>query len=111
MIFFLLKTVLILILFLCTATVFGEGVYFAVSSEYSASPKYSPPDSKGRRYIYQCKVLTGQAMIGKAGLKVLPQRTGDILYDSATNNLTEPTVYVIFNDNQAYPEYLITFTD
>lgn len=93
-----------------SATAFGEGVYFAAHSEYSVNPLYSPKDSLGRRYMYQCKVLTGHSTKGKLGLRVLPSRSGVILYDSATDSLEKPKVYVIFNDYQAYPEYLILFT-
>lgn len=29
-------------------------------------------------------------------------------YDSVTDDINKPTMFVIFNDTQAYPEYLIT---
>ncbi|XP_076460377.1 protein mono-ADP-ribosyltransferase PARP14-like [Babylonia areolata] len=95
------------------ATVYGEGVYFAVESHYSTHSTYSPSDPKdtsGKRYIYQCKVLVGHAVQGTRDLRVLPPREGSILYDSAIDKLTNARMYVIFNDTQAYPEYLITFT-
>jgi poly [ADP-ribose] polymerase 10/14/15 len=31
------------------------------------------------------------------------------LYDSVTDNISRPSMFVVFNDIQAYPEYLITF--
>nr|KAG5700066.1 hypothetical protein BaRGS_028303 [Batillaria attramentaria] len=37
---------------------FGEGVYFAVESSYSAFNIYSPPDKNDNRHIFQCKVLS-----------------------------------------------------
>ncbi|XP_070212581.1 protein mono-ADP-ribosyltransferase PARP14-like [Littorina saxatilis] len=92
------------------ATVFGEGVYFAVKSSYSTRHTYSPPDSSGNRFLYQCKVLVGHPTVGISGMRVLPIRQDHVKYDTATNNLRNPEMYVIFNDTQAYPEYLIKFT-
>lgn len=92
-----------------SATVHGEGVYFAINSNYSTHPTYSPPDPSGNRRIYQCKVLVGHATVSGQNLRVLPARQGPILFDSATDNPSNPSMYVIFNDTQAYPEYMITF--
>ncbi len=33
----------------------------------------------------------------------------EILFDSTVDKPLNPTVFVIFADNQSYPEYLITF--
>lgn len=44
-------------------------------------------------------------------MKTAPlKETGDIplRYDSVTDDITKPSMFVIFNDTQAYPEYLIT---
>jgi len=43
-------------------------------------------------------------MLGRGGLDVL-----DPGCDSATNNINNPTMFVIFGDSQAYPEYLIEY--
>ncbi|KAK7479356.1 hypothetical protein BaRGS_00029434 [Batillaria attramentaria] len=91
------------------AVVYGQGVYFAVDSNYSSHPKYSPPDLSGNRHVYQCKVLVGHSTTGNQNLRVLPQRQGSILFDSVSDNPQNPRIYVIFNDTQAYPEFLITF--
>jgi poly [ADP-ribose] polymerase 10/14/15 len=37
-------------------------------------------------------------------------RIGTQLYDSTVNNLEAPTIFVTYNDSQAYPEYIVTFT-
>lgn len=91
------------------ATAYGDGVYFALESSYSTQKTYSPPDSSGNRYLYQCRVLTGHPTEGKAKMRFLPSRIGTVMYDSATDDLKQPAMYIIFNDTQAYPEYLITF--
>lgn len=48
-------------------------------------------------------------MKGSYGLKA-PTKNSTI-YDSAVDNTDRPTMYVIFNDTQAYPEYLIYFKE
>ena len=34
----------------------------------------------------------------------------EILFDSTVDSTKNPTIFVVFFDNQCYPEYLITFT-
>jgi len=31
-------------------------------------------------------------------------------YDSVTNDVANPDVFVVFKDSQSYPEYLVAFT-
>lgn len=91
-------------------TLYGKGVYFALNSELSTRDIYSPPDpSSQERNIFQCRVLVGHPVVGSERLNVLPTRQGHILYDSATDDMRNPSLYVIFHDSQAYPEYIITF--
>ncbi|XP_075912554.1 protein mono-ADP-ribosyltransferase PARP14-like [Petromyzon marinus] len=94
------------------AVVYGNGVYFAVNASYSANYKYSPPDANGRKWIYRARVLTGDYTLGTKGMIEPPPKdlsvSSALLYDSVTDD-KNPEVFVIFNDTQAYPEYLIQF--
>lgn len=93
------------------ATVYGQGVYFAVNSALSVQDQYSPPNADGYKFIFVSKVLTGDYTKGCHSMKTAPlKETGDIplRYDSVTDNITKPSMFVIFNDTQAFPEYLIT---
>ncbi|XP_040273545.1 protein mono-ADP-ribosyltransferase PARP14-like [Bufo bufo] len=96
------------------AASFGNGVYFAENASYSANQTYSPPDpNTGERFIYQVKVLVGRHTKGQQGMKHPPSRTENDpfdYYDSLTDKDTNPSMFVVFHDDQAYPEYLITFT-
>lgn len=95
-----------------TATAFGEGVYFAVNAHYSAQNTYSRSDGQGHKRIYLCKVLTGEYTVGKGGMRVPPPKPGQqshILYDSVVNDPNNLVMFIIFNDTQGYPSYLITF--
>lgn len=90
---------------------YGDGTYFAVKANYSASDTYSKPDPQGQKYVYLCRVLTGDFTTGKRGMKVPPPKSTTTiqLYDSVTDGVSPPSMFIIFHDNQAYPEYLITF--
>lgn len=87
-------------------------MYFAVNAGYSASDVYSRPDKQGLKRMYLCKVLTGEYTVGQGGMRVPPAKQGQqshILYDSVVNNMSSPVMFIIFNDTQGYPDYLITF--
>ncbi|XP_073677920.1 protein mono-ADP-ribosyltransferase PARP10 [Garra rufa] len=93
------------------ATVYGQGVYFAVNAALSVSDTYSPPNADGHKFIFVARVLTGDFTVGKYDYKTAPlKETSDIpvRYHSVADQIGSPTLFVIFNDTQAYPEYLIT---
>ena len=64
--------------------------------------------------MYVVKVLVGQFIAGSQGMKAPPPRNDSgnpgRLYDSVVDKVEDPSIFVIFVDNQCYPEYLITFT-
>ncbi|XP_047450366.1 protein mono-ADP-ribosyltransferase PARP14-like [Mugil cephalus] len=84
------------------AAMFGKGVYFAVNADYSAK-RYSPADSSGLKRVFVALVLTGRYTLGSPNKK-----TADG-FDSLVDNQQKPSMFVIFHDDQAYPQYLITF--
>ncbi|XP_045890992.1 protein mono-ADP-ribosyltransferase PARP14-like [Micropterus dolomieu] len=91
---------------------YGNGSYFAVDPGYSANG-YATPDAKGHKRMYLARVLVGDFTQGRRGMITPPAksyRTSAELYDSVVDQTPNPTMFVIFNDIQAYPEYLITFT-
>lgn len=93
------------------ATVYGQGVYFAVNSALSVQDQYSPPNADGHKFVFVSKVLTGDYTKGCHSMKTTPlKEAGDVplRYDSVTDDITKPSMFVIFNDTQAVPEYLIT---
>lgn len=97
---------------LISATSFGQGTYFAVKASYSANPTYSKPAADGTRMMFVARVLTGIYTLGHRDMKVPPHRSGGQsrdTFDSVVDVFVNPSMYVVFHDNQAYPEYLITF--
>ena len=83
--------------------VFGDGVYFATEARIAL--KYAGQVENGYCYMYCCSFLTGSI-----GLKEAPPRSDvNDVYDSVVDNVHKPSMFIIFRDNQAYPDYLITF--
>ncbi|XP_068444554.1 protein mono-ADP-ribosyltransferase PARP14-like isoform X2 [Clinocottus analis] len=92
------------------AAKFGKGVYFAVNASYSAK-SFSPADALGFKRLYVALVLTGRYTVGNELMNDTPLRGSNKTdrYDSLVDKQQQPNMFVIFRDDQAYPEYLITF--
>ncbi|XP_034053163.1 LOW QUALITY PROTEIN: protein mono-ADP-ribosyltransferase PARP15-like [Gymnodraco acuticeps] len=89
---------------------YGNGSYFAVSATFSQG--YAKPDIRNHMRMYLAKVLVGDFTTGRAGMITPPTKSSSNttdLYDSVADNSANPTIFVVFDDIQAYPEYL-TFT-
>lgn len=63
--------------------------------------------------MFLAKVLTGDFEEGDNSYVQPPLKRGSetALYDSCVDDVNNPTIFVIFQDSQAYPEYLITYED
>ncbi|XP_028292547.1 poly(ADP-ribose) polymerase family member 14-related sequence 1 isoform X2 [Gouania willdenowi] len=90
---------------------YGNGSYFAVNANYSAQDTYSKPNATGDKFMYVCRVLTGDFTLGKVNMLVPPSKGAQSvqMYDSVVDNMTTPHMFIIFHDSHAYPEYLISF--
>nr|XP_015195773.1 PREDICTED: uncharacterized protein LOC102687816 isoform X2 [Lepisosteus oculatus] len=90
-------------------TACGSGVYFAVEAQYSTNHAFSRPERDGSKCMLLARVLTGFYTSGRLHMKVPPLRSLHDSYDSLVDNLYNPTMFVIFHDDQAYPDYRIVF--
>ncbi|XP_039603036.1 protein mono-ADP-ribosyltransferase TIPARP-like [Polypterus senegalus] len=93
------------------ATVYGQGSYFARYASYSH--RYAQPSQNGEHYVFLSKVLVGKSVVGKPDMRRPPpvhldNPTSD-LYDSCVDKLTDPSIYVIFENDQCYPYFLIKY--
>ncbi|XP_058509656.1 poly(ADP-ribose) polymerase family member 14-related sequence 1 [Solea solea] len=90
---------------------YGNGTYFAVQANYSAHDTYSKPNPNGEKCMYLCRVLTGDFTVGQPNMITPPAKGASSvqMYDSVVDKAVNPSMFVIFHDSQACPEYLITF--
>ncbi|XP_060785164.1 protein mono-ADP-ribosyltransferase PARP9-like [Neoarius graeffei] len=84
---------------------YGAGIYF--TSDVSKAKSLWMNNEEEYLYFIEALVLTGKDTLGSPDLIVPPPKGKDPLvrYDSLSN---EKDIYVIFNGQQAYPEFLIT---
>ncbi|XP_017538418.1 protein mono-ADP-ribosyltransferase PARP12-like isoform X1 [Pygocentrus nattereri] len=89
-------------------TVYGQGSYFARDAKYS----HGFTDKYGEKSMFVCRVLVGQYTRGVSSYRRPPAKdsTGT-LYDSCVDNPKEPTIFVVFDRPQVYPEFLITYEE
>lgn len=92
---------------------FGNGMNFAVNASYSAHYIHYKPDVDGKKYMHMAQVLVGECS-QETRRSITPAAKSASnsmdLFDSSTDNVNNPSMFIIFNDIQAYPEYLITST-
>ncbi|XP_052082754.1 uncharacterized protein LOC127720282 isoform X2 [Mytilus californianus] len=94
------------------ATVYGEGSYFAVRARTSHT--YTQADlPTDIRFMFRAKILVGQFTAGNPSLRRPPEIPGQVhkLYDSCVDDVQDPKIFVVFDRNQCYPDYLILYTD
>ncbi len=87
---------------------YGRGVYFARDASFFV--RYLGGGS-GDRHMYLARVLVGQFCVGNSSFIVAPPKNPsrpEILYESVVDNPGNPAIFVVFYDDQCYPEYLIT---
>ncbi|XP_078475957.1 protein mono-ADP-ribosyltransferase PARP12-like [Lampetra fluviatilis] len=103
-------------------TRFGEGSYFARDASYSHA--YSHKGRKGTApasaAMFLARVLVGRYTRGVAGyvwppaIKASPstsagQPAPEVFYDSCVNTEIDPSIFVVFERDQIYPEYVIEY--
>jgi len=81
----------------------GAGVYFGAASDISNG--YVVSSEKIKKMFY-CRIILGEMGQGQVGLRRPPEKGNGTLYDSVGTN----TMFVVFDNNQAFPEYIIHYT-
>ncbi|XP_029681546.1 protein mono-ADP-ribosyltransferase PARP12-like [Takifugu rubripes] len=90
-------------------TAYGKGSYFAVDAQYS---HHYTSDSDVRS-MFVVRLLVGKYTTGSPEYRRPPSKDGgDInFYDSCVDNVRQPSIYVVFDKPQIYPEYLLQYRD
>ena len=67
--------------------------------------------ARGNQYVYQVRVVTGEYTASRDDYEAARNNHDDSArkVDSLVDDVDNPTKYVVFSSDHAYPEYLITF--
>ncbi|PVD35535.1 hypothetical protein C0Q70_02498 [Pomacea canaliculata] len=86
----------------------GKGAYFSTTAKYSHSYTRVHTTVRGDslRFMFLGRILVGQYTLGNASYTKPPERDRLKLYDSCVNNVSNPSIFVIFDLAQSYPENL-----
>lgn len=76
----------------------------ACCNETSAEEQFINGEKK---YMFLARVLVGRSCLGISGMRKPPRDEQNRPYNSACDNEMNPSIYVIFDSAQCYPEYLI----
>jgi len=89
-----------------TASAYGKGVYFSLLASYSKEyclMKEARMRKDDLAYLLVCDVITGRVGQGSSGLRIPYQ------YDSLTDNLRQPTMYVVDKKGSCIPRFIVAF--
>ena len=94
-------------------TQYGKGAYFSKTAEYSHAFT-RPNGEKGIRFMFCARVAVGNVVAGRPEYPrpppLDPRKPHGLLYDSCVDDVRSPKIFVIFDNDQCYPEYLIEYT-
>ncbi|OXB83613.1 UNVERIFIED_CONTAM: hypothetical protein H355_011432 [Colinus virginianus] len=85
-----------------------EGSYFARDASYSDT--YCREGSCTKT-MFLARVLVGEFTVGNSSYVRPPLKDNQNFYDSCVNSSSNPSIFVIFEKQQVYPEYLIEYLD
>ncbi|CAL8358181.1 unnamed protein product [Lota lota] len=90
-------------------TLYGKGSYFARDASYSDT--YSRAHGGLRKVMFVAHVLVGEFTTGISSYARPPSKgTGKSLYDSCVDRIRDPSIFVVFEKHQIYPEYIIDYS-
>ncbi|XP_018424922.1 PREDICTED: poly [ADP-ribose] polymerase 12-like [Nanorana parkeri] len=92
-------------------TSYGKGSYFARDAAYSH--RYCTNANSGQYVMFVARTLVGDFIRGSSSYLRPPAKSpsGSSFYDSCVDSESNPSIFVIFEKLQIYPEYLIRYTE
>ncbi|XP_017274370.1 protein mono-ADP-ribosyltransferase PARP12 [Kryptolebias marmoratus] len=88
-------------------TAYGKGSYFARDASYS--DRYSRVRGTPNKVMFVALVLVGESTKGRNNYVRPPLKEGSTFYDSCIDSMSSPSIFVVFEKQQIYPEYLIKY--
>uniref|UniRef100_A0A3Q2CQT3 Poly [ADP-ribose] polymerase n=1 Tax=Cyprinodon variegatus TaxID=28743 RepID=A0A3Q2CQT3_CYPVA len=88
---------------------YGNGIYFAVEALYAgrySSNSTTSQHNGNTKPIFLARVLVGKFKLGRSSMQ---KPDDENQYLSCVNDINHPKIFVIFDPNQIYPEYLIEY--
>ncbi|KAK1788767.1 hypothetical protein P4O66_002578 [Electrophorus voltai] len=84
-------------------TAYGKGSYFAKDANYS----HNYTGDSASRCMFVCRILVGDFTVGHSSYVRPPSKDGGdtFFYDSCVNDFHSPSIFVVFEKHQIYPEY------
>ena len=89
--------------------VYGKGTYFGKTAKKSLH--YATPNEFGLHVMVLSRVILGQYCKGKTRYLYPPRNIKRIQYNSMVDNVVNPSIFVVSNDYQCYPEFIIQFSE
>lgn len=85
------------------------GSYFARDAKYS----HSYTNDSGTRCMFVSRILVGDFTKGNSSYLRPPSKDGGdtIFFDSCVDDVHNPSIFVVFEKHQVYPEYLILYSE
>ena len=91
-------------------SLWGKGIYFARDASYSHG--FAGRDTKGRKQMLMCLVVTGVSCLGYKDMPFVSpfvDRDKRHVYNSAVDDLSNPEIFVVPEGRQAMPAYIIHY--
>ncbi|KAG9472248.1 hypothetical protein GDO78_020591 [Eleutherodactylus coqui] len=88
-----------------------HGTVYGQDASYSHN--YCTPTPSGIRMMFVAHILVGDYVVGNSQMKRPPQRPGSSTqyYDSCVDDVFRPSIFVVFEKHQIYPEYLLEYEE
>ncbi|XP_068170277.1 protein mono-ADP-ribosyltransferase PARP12 [Antennarius striatus] len=88
---------------------YGKGSYFA--RDASCADRYSSSNNSQNKFMFVALVLVGDYTVGNSSfVRPPPKVDGSTYYDSCVDSETDPSIHVVYDKQQIYPEYLINYS-
>ncbi|XP_036433226.1 protein mono-ADP-ribosyltransferase PARP11-like [Colossoma macropomum] len=92
------------------AHVLGKGTYFAKHASYAANYSLTAnPGVNTLQIMFLARVTVGKYKKGQSDLCKPDGDQTENIHDSCVDNEMYPRIFVIFDSNQIYPEYLLEY--